>query len=435
MRPPHPSPHPCATPVASIQPYSTKFQLGSAPFLEPDPNSWRNPNNIQPKLRDCELQCLEMPTCRYGTYITSGSRRGECWLAANTTTTLSPCNVECQSFVKLLHHHKSVGMPVQPAHSAGEWAAHLISPRARTSPHPHPHPSLPWLSCLSAMPCNQNQCTAEIKRAEELLKKAMAQQLTKEAVVRAEQRIQSDEDKLVSVLHHAQKAHLAGSSRCPLGRFSALVFDGHSTTASGFKSRCEVCPPGKFASGELKFCVACAAGTYQRYSGSVVCVNCPSGMYQPSEGQSGCTACPAGKWQHNQGKSFCGRGTNGMLASSMPDARLTQLLCCSLLAPQDCKDAQCPFVVPHCTKANEIPKLQKYWRACCFDSASDCAAGEAGAWCAWWPTFATNSPRALLQSYHCVCVQRFPGGKACMDSFRGQFADQCEVVRGTVLIH
>jgi len=48
----------------------------------------------------------------------------------------------------------------------------------------------------------------------------------------------------------------------------------------------------------------------------------------------------------------------------------------SLAPPQDCKDAQCPFVVPHCTKANEIPKLQKYWRACCFDSASDCAAGE-----------------------------------------------------------
>jgi len=209
----------------------------------------------------------------------------------------------------------------------------------------------------------------------------MAQQLTKEAVVRAEQRIQSDEDKLVSVLHHAQKAHLAGSSRCPLGRFSALVFDGHSTTASGFKSRCKVCPPGKFASGELKFCVACAAGTYQRYSGSVVCVNCPSGMYQPSENQSGCTACPAGKWQHKQGKSFCGRGTNGMLASSMPDARLTQLLCRSLrhkiarmhsallwyrIAPKRMKSPSCKSTGGHAALIQRPIVQQVSGRLVCF---------------------------------------------------------------------
>ena len=346
-----------ANPVASIQPYSTKYQLGSAPFLEPDPNSWRNPNNIQPKLRDCELQCLGLPTCRYGTYITSGPRRGECWLAANTTATLSPCNVQCQSFVKV-RHKKPASLPLQPAHSAGKnWPPRKKPRRARAS-----------AACrCCAAPCATSLLTnyfflttlrhAEIKRAEQLLKKAMSQQLTKEAVARAEQRIQSDEDKLLNVLHHAQKSNLAGSSQCPLGRYSTLVFDGHASTASGFKRKCAACPPGKFATGDLQFCVSCAAGTYQRYSASGSCVNCPSGMYQSSEAQTECIDCPASKWQHQPGESFCGRGTCLLLPvvfdgahstlhteSNFSSTFLLLLLgtpTCSLLANFSCFSAFC----------------------------------------------------------------------------------------------
>ena len=240
---------------------------------------------------------------------------------------------------------------------------------------------------------------AEIKRAEQLLKKAMSQQLTKEAVARAEQRIQSDEDKLLNVLHHAQKSNLAGSSQCPLGRYSTLVFDGHASTASGFKRKCAACPPGKFATGDLQFCVSCAAGTYQRYSASGSCVNCPSGMYQSSEAQTECIDCPASKWQHQPGESFCGRGTCLLLPAVFDGAHSTlhtesislpRFCCCCLvhlparclltsavsLPFADCKSTQCPFVVPSCAKENTIPKLQKYWRECCFDNQFDCAPGE-----------------------------------------------------------
>ena len=100
--------------VASIQPYSVRYHLGTAPYLEPNPDSVRNPNNIQQSLRDCELQCLSLPDCRYGTYITDGARRGECWLAANTTKALEPCNVACQSFVKLLRQRTLTAVEENP---------------------------------------------------------------------------------------------------------------------------------------------------------------------------------------------------------------------------------------------------------------------------------------------------------------------------------
>ena len=33
---------------------------------------------------ECKDQCARTPACRYGTYISAGTRRGECWLAAQT---------------------------------------------------------------------------------------------------------------------------------------------------------------------------------------------------------------------------------------------------------------------------------------------------------------------------------------------------------------
>eukprot|EP00937_MAST-01D_sp_MAST-1D-sp2_P001640 g1640.t1 len=103
-----------------IEQWSTKQKLGSAPFLYPQeegPDSWANPGNVKASVAACERQCLEVERCAYGTYITDGERKGECWLSAQTALPLassSPCGVPCISFRKV----ESASGDVAPTMSA-----------------------------------------------------------------------------------------------------------------------------------------------------------------------------------------------------------------------------------------------------------------------------------------------------------------------------
>ena len=73
------------------------FRVATAPWLRPNSNNWGNPRNVQPTLQACQSQCLSIPGCKYGTYIESQERLGECWLSKHASQMMS-CGVPCQSF-------------------------------------------------------------------------------------------------------------------------------------------------------------------------------------------------------------------------------------------------------------------------------------------------------------------------------------------------
>jgi len=95
-------------------------QVGKAEYLYPT-ESWNHPNNIKKDIGACQQQCTSIPACRYGTFITSGPRQGECWLSAYTHTgaTAPQCGVPCQGFTKV------------PG----------LSPTPAPTPAPTPHPT------------------------------------------------------------------------------------------------------------------------------------------------------------------------------------------------------------------------------------------------------------------------------------------------------
>ena len=78
------------------------LQLSAATYLLPT-ESWNKPNNNLGSLAACKKRCEDMRACVYGTYVTSGERKGQCWLSAHTHTGgKSPsCGVPCQSFTKV----------------------------------------------------------------------------------------------------------------------------------------------------------------------------------------------------------------------------------------------------------------------------------------------------------------------------------------------
>jgi hypothetical protein len=93
-----------------IESYSFKFERGSSPYILPTtPGSpyyiATNPDNLQATAEECKQQCKNIPTCRYGTYITdtapNSTRTGECWLSAQTSVEDRLCGVGCESFDKV----------------------------------------------------------------------------------------------------------------------------------------------------------------------------------------------------------------------------------------------------------------------------------------------------------------------------------------------
>lgn len=108
-----------------IEQFSMTKKLGESPFILPreeGPDSWDNPGNVQASIGACQQQCMELKSCLYGTYITDGDRKGECWLAAQTKlplTTSDLCGVPCISFRKVASSSGEV-VPYQSAHMLAE---------------------------------------------------------------------------------------------------------------------------------------------------------------------------------------------------------------------------------------------------------------------------------------------------------------------------
>ena len=83
---------------------SSQSKAGSAPYLDFSEIQWNNPRNLQKTLQACKKQCLTLTACEYGTYITEGDRKNECWLSAHRSAKMEPCGVPCQSFKKKTAH-------------------------------------------------------------------------------------------------------------------------------------------------------------------------------------------------------------------------------------------------------------------------------------------------------------------------------------------
>ena len=106
----------CTTHDEEVKILPGDVEVGTAPWLMPDPNDWKNPHNRQPTNTACIQQCKKLSTCRFGTYLTAGyayisiicltdvqclitgGRRGECWLSAQSAEETQSCGEPCQSF-------------------------------------------------------------------------------------------------------------------------------------------------------------------------------------------------------------------------------------------------------------------------------------------------------------------------------------------------
>mmetsp|Transcript_74955 Transcript_74955/g.208390 ORF Transcript_74955/g.208390 Transcript_74955/m.208390 type:complete len:269 (-) Transcript_74955:130-936(-) len=54
--------------------------------------------NFQPSVEDCQAVCAGVSGCASGVYVTSGPRRGECWLSDRKRSAPVPCGVACVPF-------------------------------------------------------------------------------------------------------------------------------------------------------------------------------------------------------------------------------------------------------------------------------------------------------------------------------------------------
>ena len=123
-------------------------QVGKAEYLYPT-ESWNAPNNIKSSLAACEQQCLGLAACRYGTFITSGARKGECWLSAHTHegSDAPSCGVPCQGFTKVPGLSPTPAPPAPTPAPTQRATGHI--PNAMQPKHlqnncqcdPHLHPS------------------------------------------------------------------------------------------------------------------------------------------------------------------------------------------------------------------------------------------------------------------------------------------------------
>ena len=72
------------------------YYLGKQPYLYGGGTV-----NLQPNQLECEKQCSNDMDCKVGTFITSGDRKGECWLATDTLPQPAKCSMPCESFVRI----------------------------------------------------------------------------------------------------------------------------------------------------------------------------------------------------------------------------------------------------------------------------------------------------------------------------------------------
>jgi hypothetical protein len=100
------------------------YSMAAAPFLLPGAltraQAGSNPRNVQKSSLACQQQCQHLNSCKYGVYITSGYRKGECWLSANKAHKPHPCGVPCQSFANSALKAKcGVGIPTPALRFSG----------------------------------------------------------------------------------------------------------------------------------------------------------------------------------------------------------------------------------------------------------------------------------------------------------------------------
>ena len=67
--------------------YAAEPYIGSGPSQEAD-------------VQRCEARCAQEKNCQVGTYITAGSKRGQCWLSSHALPQPLLCSSPCQSFGK-----------------------------------------------------------------------------------------------------------------------------------------------------------------------------------------------------------------------------------------------------------------------------------------------------------------------------------------------
>lgn len=104
----------------------------------------------------------------------------------------------------------------------------------------------------------------------------------------------------------------------------------------------EMCPPGKFSTGDTDNCTACDAGKFAQISGAIFCdssspgwfVNatknrtnedkCPPGKFSTGDTDE-CTACNAGRFAQNSGATACNKATPGNFVDTVEAT--TQIPC------------------------------------------------------------------------------------------------------------
>jgi hypothetical protein len=74
------------------------IEVGTAPWLKPNPSDWSNPRNLQKSYVDCRSMCHGLAGCRFGTFISKGARKGECWLSGTAAEKPGTCAESCTSF-------------------------------------------------------------------------------------------------------------------------------------------------------------------------------------------------------------------------------------------------------------------------------------------------------------------------------------------------
>jgi len=88
----NPAQHFAANPgTRSAVNYDSTTELGESPYLVEQ--------EVVASYSECKQRCETTAACTYGTYITEGSRQGECWLAATTSKVSRACGVPCKSFI------------------------------------------------------------------------------------------------------------------------------------------------------------------------------------------------------------------------------------------------------------------------------------------------------------------------------------------------
>lgn len=82
-----------------IETTSTYYQVGKAPWL-----AGGGATNVVATLSECHKSCLGIDECKYGTYLSSGRSKGQCWLSQYTHKSRSikcGAGASCSAFTKL----------------------------------------------------------------------------------------------------------------------------------------------------------------------------------------------------------------------------------------------------------------------------------------------------------------------------------------------